>query len=93
MHDWDGKWGLTYQAEHVKWYDSYEDVQGLERMFDVVQQFVQERDVFLYAHRKIRIGEEDTDVEISIDDNDPDHELKDELYDRMGVRRELTTDF
>lgn len=93
VHDWDGKWGLTYQAEHVKWYDSYEDVQGFEHMFDVVQQFVQERGNFIYAHRKIRIGEEDTDVETSTDDNDPDHELKDELYDRMGVRRELETNF
>lgn len=93
VHDWDGKWGLTYHAESVKWYDTYEDVQGFEHMFDVVQQFVEERDVFLYAYRKIRLGEEDTDIEHSSADNDPDHELIDELYDRMAVRRELITDF
>lgn len=93
VHDWGDCWGLTYEAVSIKWYPSYEDVQGFEHMFDVVQQFVQERENFIYAHRQIRIGEDDTDIETSADDNDPDHELKDELYDRMGVRRELTTDF
>lgn len=93
VHEWNGKWGLTYTAEHVKWYDSYEDVQGFEHMFDVVQKFVEERDVFLYAYRKIRIGEEDQDIEHASDSNDPDYELLDELYDRLGVIREIRTDF
>lgn len=93
VHEWGGRWGLTYTASYVKWYDSYEDVQGFEHMFDVVQQFVEERDVFLYAYRKIRIGEEDQDIEHSSDSNDPDGELTDELYDRMKLRREIETDF
>jgi hypothetical protein len=93
VHDWNGMWGLTYHAESVKWYDSYEDVQGFEHMFDVVQQFVEERDVFLYSYRKIRLGEEDQDIEQGSDSNDPDHELIDELYERLSVRRELITDF
>lgn len=93
VHDWNGMWGLTYHAESVKWYDSYEDVQGFEHMFDVVQKFVEERDVFLYAYRKIRIGEDDTDIEYGDDCNDPDGELMYELYDRMRLRRELVTNF
>lgn len=93
VHDWDGRWGLTYKAIAVKWYDSYEDVQGFEHMFDVVQKFVEERDVFLYAYRKIRIGEEEQDIELSSDSNDPDGELTDELYERLGVVREIKTDF
>lgn len=93
VHDWGGKWGLTYTAEHVKWYDDYEDVQGFEHMFDVVQRFVEERDVFLYSYRKIRVGEEDQDIEVASDNNGPDYELADELYERMGVQRELTTNF
>lgn len=93
VHDWNGKWGLTYTAAYVKWYEGYEDVQGFEHMFDVVQKFVEERDVFLYAYRKIRIGEEDQDIDTTRDDNDPDGELIDELYDRLGVVREIRTDF
>jgi len=93
VHDWNGMWGLTYHAESVKWYDTYEDVQGFEHMFEVVLQFVEERDVFLYAYRKIRVGEEDQDIEHGSDSNDPDHELIDELYDRFSLRRELITDF
>ena len=99
VHDWNGWWGLTYQVEGTKWYDNYEDVQGYEHMFDVVQQFVKERDVFLYAYRKIRlekpgrIGEDDTDIEYGDDSNDPDGELMYELYDRVSLRRDIVTNF
>jgi hypothetical protein len=93
VHDWNGMWGLTYQVEGTKWYDSYEDVQGFEHMFDVVQKFVEERDVFLYAYRGIRIGEEDTDIEHGSDSNDPDGELIDELYERVSLRRDIITNF
>lgn len=93
VHDWDGRWGLTYYAEYVKWYDTYEDVQGYEHMFDVVQKFVEERDVFLYAYRKLRIGEDDIDIEHGSDSNDPDHELIDELYERMSLQRDIITNF
>lgn len=93
VHEWGDKWGLTYHAEYVKWYDSYEDVQGFEHMLEVVQKFVEERDVFLYAYRKIRIGEEDQDIEQGSDSNDPDYELMDELYERVSVRRDIVTNF
>lgn len=93
VHDWKGKWGLTYHAESVKWYDTYEDVQGFEHMFEVVLQFVEERDVFLYAYRRIRIGEEDQDIEYAYDANDPGGELTYELYERVSLRRELITNF
>ena len=93
VHDWNGRWGLTYCATATKWYDNYEDVQGFEHMFDVVQKFVEERDVFLYSYRKIRIGEDDTDIEYGDDCNDPDGELMYELFDRMNVRRELIINF
>lgn len=93
VHDWNGRWGLTYCATATKWYDNYEDVQGFEHMFDVVQKFVEERDVFLYSYRKIRIGEDDTDIEYGDDCNDPDGELMYELFDRMNVRRELVISF
>jgi hypothetical protein len=93
VHDWDGTWGLTYQVEGTKWYDIYEDVQGYEHMFDLVQQFVEERDMFLYAYRKIRLGEDDADTEYCDDSNDPDGELVGELSERISVRRDISTDF
>ena len=93
VHDWNGMWGLTYHAESVKWYDTYEDVQGYEHMSDVVLQFIEERDVFLYAYRKLRIGEDDTDIEYGDDCNDPDGELMYELYERVSLRRDIITNF
>lgn len=93
VHDWNGMWGLTYQVEGTKWYDTYDDVQGYEHMFDVVQQFVEERDVFLYAYRKLRIGEDDTDIEYGDDCSDPDGELMYELYERVSLRRDIITNF
>ena len=93
VHDWNGMWGLTYQVEGTKWYDTYDDVQGYEHMFDVVQKFVEERDVFLYSYRKLRIGEDDTDIEYGDDCNDPDGELMYELYERVSLRRDIITNF
>lgn len=93
VHDWNGMWGLTCQVEGIKRYDTYEDVQGYEHMFDVVQKFVEERDVFLYAYRKLRIGEQDEDIEHESDGNDPDGALIDELYERVSLRRDIITNF
>lgn len=107
VHDWGDCWGLTYQAEGVKWYDSYEDVQGFEHMLHVVGTFSAERvdaametdedgkqqlvQLFPYAYRKLRVGENDDDVEWHTDSNDGN--LEGVLYDRMNLRREIETDF
>lgn len=94
IRDWNGVWGLTYRAEGIKWYESYEDVQGLEGMVDVVKTFADERgDAFPYAHGKLRIGEDDDDTECVYDYNEAGSELIDNLYDRMSIRRELQLEF
>jgi hypothetical protein len=84
-------WGLTFSNGGTKWYDSYEDVQGLEDMADVVKTFADERgDAFPYAYCKLRVGEDDDDTERVYDYNS---ELIDNLYDRMDIRRELQLGF
>ena len=94
IRDWNGVWGLTFNAVSIKWYDSYEDVQGLEDMVNVVKTFADERgDAFPYAHCKLRIGEDDDDAESVYDYNEAGSGLIDNLYDRMAVRRELQIDF
>lgn len=105
-HEWDGCWGLTYQAESVKWYDGYEDVIAINHMKNVVDDFVEQRgeDVgpidndgkqevivaFPYAYRMLRIGENDDDIE---HDSSSNSNLDDELWDRLSLRREIETNF
>jgi len=94
VHDWNGVWGLTYSAESVKWYASYEDVQGLEHMEKLVMDFAENRKEFEYACRMIRVGEDDTDIEEEHHDKqEDDSTLSDELWDRMGLHREINTSF
>lgn len=105
-HDWGECWGLTYSANSVKWYDGYEDVQGVEYMKELVETFAEERGedigpidadgkqqgivAFPYAYRKLRIGEEDDDVE---QDSESNSDLSDELWDRISLHREINTSF
>lgn len=107
IFDWKECWGLTMTALNVKWYEVYEDVQGHKHMLTVVEQFAEERmgpsdetdddgkpllaSMFRYAYYKIRIGEEDNDIETTSDDNSST--LLDCLFDRMCLRREIETNF
>jgi hypothetical protein len=107
VHDWGAMWGLTYYADGIKWYDTYEDVQGFEYMEKLVRTFADERGVdveetypdgthslahmFPYAYRKIRIGEEEEDTENN--GHHSDVALCEELYERVSMRRELITNF
>jgi hypothetical protein len=108
VHDWNGAWGLTYQNVSVKWYQNYENVQGLEHMADLVATFADERGVdvgetdengkqeivhlFPYAFRLVRVGEDDGDGETQTNEAGGGG-LADELYDRLNIRREIETDF
>ncbi len=94
VHDWNGVWGLTYSSADVKWYESYEDVQGFEHMENVVVDFAENRDGFEYAYRKLRIGEDDADIEENHHGHQEDNStLSDELWDRMSLTREINTNF
>ena len=94
---------LYFHADHVKWYDNYEWVQGYEYMFELVEKFYEERD-FSSAYRLLRVGEEDDDVEDRSDwfggdyefnaDDDPLFENEDDdtdttLIDKLMLNMEI----
>lgn len=66
---------MVFRGGSVKWYPNYEDVQGFEHIVSVCAEFEQHRG-FEFASRLVRIGEDDTDIEI--DDN-----LSENSYDLM----------
>ena len=89
VKDWEVKEDniLLYSAEDVKWYDNYEDVQGIEYMLTLADQFREERDMPV-AHRFIRTGEELNDIEIR-DDGRDDGDLIEKLWDGMQLSRSV----
>lgn len=94
VREWGDVWGLTFSCESYKWYDTYEDIQGLEDMARVVQMFAEERkDAFPFAYRKIRIGEDYNDIEHDTDANDVGDDLIDILHDRVNIHREIQINF
>jgi len=91
---------LIFAEDHVKWYESYEDVQGYEHMLTLAKTFGDERGVdasnadpnelvvcWPFATVKIRIGEEDKDIESDYNSNSGT--LETFIYDTFGVRREI----
>jgi hypothetical protein len=89
---------LYYAADYVKWYESFDDVQGLEYMRTSVNTFDEERGrgegdlpLFPFAFRFFRIGEDEQDIETHYAHSDMD--LMDQLWDRMSLRREIETTF
>lgn len=88
--DDDGTCILWYHEEHVKWYDSYEDVQGVEHMLHLADKFHEERE-FEYASIKMRIGEAYEDVESEYSCGDGSEDLMDTIYSHFGLCRELIT--
>lgn len=81
---------LWVSVQNVKWYESYEDVQGFEHMHTVAQTFADERD-FKYAWIKYRVGEDINDIEVVDDANSED--LREYLYDHSYIRREIIHEF
>ena len=62
--NYDG-WGVKFQADDWKWYDSYPDIQFLEALFDEFEELVIGDDASntSYALEFVRIGEETDDIE------------------------------
>jgi hypothetical protein len=94
LHDDDeaGVYVVWYQDEYLKWYESFEDVQGMEHLQTVASDFSEHRG-FRYAWHKYRLGEEMADTEFFSDYSDPDGDLQDYLWDHMGITRELRNEF
>ena len=62
--NYDG-WGVKFQADDWKWYDSYPDIQFLEALFDEFEELVIGDDASntSYALEFVRIGEDSDDIE------------------------------
>ena len=58
-------WGVKFQADDWKWYDSYADIQFLEQLFDEFEELVIGDDASetSYALEFVRVGEEIEDIE------------------------------
>ena len=87
-----GVFCLWHEEIGTKWYESYEDVRGIEHMRSAAEQFADNRDT-QYAWVKYRIGEDSADIEEEIIDNDDEGHLRDYLWDMCGIRRELINAF
>ena len=77
---------LFYRGTDVKWYDDYEDVQGVEYMTELVRSFAKERGLH-YASLYLRIGEDTTDMETH--DMHSDMDMADALHDLWHIERRI----
>ena len=83
-----------YEGNDVKWYESYEDVQGLEYLSSLLADFHEERQ-FNYAWGNVRIGEEETDIvyDVFSPSTDKSEELRDLIYDGLQICRTIDVGF
>lgn len=81
---------LKFHAANVKWYESYEDVQAVHHLEQVLQMFAEERGLS-YGWLFIRIGESDDDIEqdSSYHDEDEGDHMLECLWDKMSVNRSI----
>ena len=86
----DGPVGLVYEGHSVKWYDGYEDVGGLNRLLEVLEDFDRERR-FAFAWGEARIGEDETDIEwvLNCSEANEDHGLQEFIYDNLQIIRRI----
>ena len=95
--EYQGVWVAMYTADGVKWYDSYEDVTGLEALTKLAETFWEERGL-PYAYRFIRVGEEYEDIEVSCNESSTDETektgdiLADILTDALQVQTTITNE-
>jgi hypothetical protein len=88
LQEWDVREDniLYYHGDDVKWYDDYEDVQGVEHMLHLADKFHEERDMPV-AYRFIRIGEDENDTKTRAEHGGDGGELMEMLWSRMQLGR------
>lgn len=79
---------MVYAQNAVKWYDSYEDVKAFEHIINVCESFAAVRG-FEYLYRLVRIGEEQSDIDVAEGGNDPGYYMSDFLNDRLHPVRHI----
>jgi hypothetical protein len=80
---------LYFHEDSVKWYDSSEDVQGIMHMLSLVDTFYEERDEMQVAHRFVRIGEEQEDIEERYEIGNDQGILIDKLWEGLRITRNV----
>ena len=79
---------LYFEETSTKWYDSYDEVEGIEHMLHLADKFHEERDMPI-AHRFVRLGEEETDMEDRYEHGGDDGALIDKLFEGMSIIRQV----
>ena len=79
---------LYFEEASTKWYDSYEEVQGIEHILHLADKFHEERDMAV-AYRFIRLGEEINDTEERYEHGGDDGTLIEKLYDGITLVRDV----
>ena len=85
----DGVVVRIYEANDVKWYEHYHDVQAVEHLEELLEIFFDERG-FEYAWGHARLGESDDDVEYEV--CAPQGNLDEVVYDKMRLVRAIEID-
>lgn len=83
---------LLYTQDSVKWYESFEDVQAVERLRSLVEEFHEQRNM-PFAWHKIRIGEEPNDIEYDEAHGGDSGELMEKLWEGMRITRYVELNF
>lgn len=92
----DGTVVRVFEGNDIKWYENYLDVQGLNHLEDVMQNFARNRG-FCFAWGKVVVGEDFDDNEDTCytigDANAPDSadsaDLTDVIYDNLALERRI----
>lgn len=89
---------VQYVADSVKWYESYEDVQAITGLSDIITEFCERRELPA-ASCYLRVGEDTTDIEeehlnhvMGADSNelsDTGDDMLDQLYDCFSISRSI----
>tara|TARA_R110000764_G_scaffold212873_1_gene299234 strand:+ start:63 stop:461 length:399 start_codon:yes stop_codon:yes gene_type:complete len=80
---------LYFHGDNVKWYDSYEDVQGILHMLSLVDTFYEKRGDMQMAYRFVRMGEEDADIEERYEIGNDKGILIDKLWEGLRITRNV----
>lgn len=87
---------FVFESDGVKWYDSYDDVQGIEYMIELVCMLGRaEENPLRGAYCSVRVGEESDDIEHEhegVEDSDFSDAAHDLLCDTYYVRVQLEVD-
>ena len=82
----EAKFRINFHADHVKWYESYADVQCHEALISLAKEWDEDEDNHSHiAYAFVRIGEEDDDIETRLNESAD--------WDWVRVERSISRDW